>query len=166
MFDKISSLIEQLSDELVNFNVLISNNKIKDVELNQKEITLTEREKKVAIRESMVLGQIHKIEEDRKQYNIDIVGFDNKQDKFQKEWQRMTEEREKLSQDQEYIAREKLILETRKKEIEKAKSLLVEKEQGIKKQTDGIQDLSQMLKLKEEKLKKDRNKVDKYLGSI
>ena len=118
MFDKIHNLTNQLSDEIVNFNILVSNNEIRDKELNTKENTLTGREAKVASRENIVLQQTHKLEEDRKELVKNTLDYDNKQAKLQEEWQRMTIDREKLNNDLDNFAKDKLRLDNREKELD------------------------------------------------
>ena len=78
----------------------------------------------------------------------------------------MVIDKEKLDNDKEEVSKDKLRLESREKELEKAKQILMEGENKVKVQTEGMQNLAQMLKIKEERLKRDRQEVDKYLGSI
>jgi len=78
----------------------------------------------------------------------------------------MIADKERLDIDKETVAIDKLKIDSQQQEIEKAKKLLLSDKNEMEIKESGMKDLSQMLKLKQEKLKTDQVKIDKYLSGI
>jgi chromosome segregation ATPase len=165
-FDRLDKLIQMLVDELKNVSVEVNNLELKASEQTRLDESLSTKAKRNAEIEKRLIDLQHTVENRDKTVSERENTMEAKQAKIDQEWERMIAEKTKHDAERESLNKQKLIQESTAKELERVKTALTDERSAVNKQADGIQDMILMLKVKEERLQKDQEKVDKYLSNL